>query len=56
MNCDIYFIVALRQSDLHPFPAVILEDFASTPTVTNALNTRGNIMKMKNHTSAKYKY
>jgi len=41
---DIYFVVALRQSDLHQFQTVILEECPSVSTVTSALKLRENVM------------
>jgi hypothetical protein len=38
-NHDIYFIIALRQSDLLQFEAVIMEDCPSVPTVISPLKT-----------------
>ena len=51
-----YFIATLRQSDLHQFQAVILEDCPSVPTGISPLRPRGNFMYLKFYTSTKYKY
>ena len=42
INHGIYFIVALRQSELHQFQAVNLEYSAPVKTVISSLKPRGN--------------
>jgi hypothetical protein len=50
------FIVILRQSELHNFHAVILENFPSVSTVISPLRPRGNFMYRKFYTLTKCKY
>ena len=50
------FTVALRQSGLHQFQAVIIEDLLSFPTVINPTGPRGNFMYCTFYTYNKYKY
>jgi len=56
MNYDIYFIVSLRQSGLHQFQAVILDECPSVQTVISPLKPRGNFIYRIFYTSTKYKY
>ena len=44
MKYGIYFYVALRQSGLHQFQSVILEDCLSVTTLISPLRSRGNFM------------
>ena len=54
-NYGIYFVVTLKQFDLHQFQAITLEDFPSVPTVISLLRPRGNFMYRKFYTFTKYK-
>jgi len=56
INGGIYFIVALRQSDLQQFQAVILEDIPLVLTVTRALKKSENFIKLKFYASKIYIY
>jgi hypothetical protein len=56
INCNIYFIVEIRQCVLHQFQAVSLEGCPSVPTVISPLKTNGHFMYIKMYTSTKYKY
>jgi hypothetical protein len=53
INYDIYSIVALGQSALYLFQAVILEEFLSIPTVISPPKPRGNFM-YRSFCTAKY--
>jgi len=55
-NYGIYFVVTLRQFDLHQFQALILEECPSVPTVISPVWPRGNFMYLKFYTPTKYKY
>jgi len=46
-NYGIYFVVKLRQFELHQFQDVIPKDCPSVPTVIRLLRPRGNFMYRK---------
>ena len=56
IKLDVYFIVVMRQSGLHRFQALILEDFPSFPTVCSPLKSRGNFIYLTIYKCTKNKY